>query len=132
MFLCLVVSFTKNINEVSIKINGSTVFQVNKRKKPIISLSKEESTFEIDSVSSMLHLVSFVQTEQSFSIANGPSINLIHINVTAKVNIDEEYHNQIRRILKKSFPPTIRIQILYTPNEVGQLEIPPHILIDLL
>jgi hypothetical protein len=44
---------------------------------------------------------------------------MIHINVEATVHIDEEFHSQIRRILKKDFPPTIRIQLLHAPNNVS-------------
>jgi hypothetical protein len=78
-------------------------------------------TFQINSISNMLDLDSFEQAEQTFSIAGGPSITLIHINVTAKVQINEEYNNQITRILKKSFPSTIRIQLLYVPSNVSLL-----------
>jgi hypothetical protein len=119
IFLYIVLSFTSNINEVSIKINGSTIFQVNKKKQQIVSLNSATSTFEINSISNMLRLDTFEQTEQTFSIANGPSITMIHINVEATVHIDEEFHSQIRRILKKDFPPTIRIQLLHAPNNVS-------------
>ncbi|CAF1223483.1 unnamed protein product [Rotaria sp. Silwood1] len=113
-----VLSFTSHINEVKMKVNDLTVFQVNKKKKQIVSLTKETSTFNIKSISNMLLLNSFVQTEQTFSIANGPSITLMHIDVNAKLNIDEEFHNQIRRILKKSLPSNVRIQLLYAPSDV--------------
>ncbi|CAF2928774.1 unnamed protein product [Rotaria sp. Silwood2] len=111
-------SFTTHINEISIKINGSIVFQVNKKKKKIVSLTEETSTFNIKSISNMLLLNSFIQTEQTFSIANGPSMTLIHIDVNAKLNIDEEFHNQIRPILKKSLPSNMRIQLLYTSSDI--------------
>jgi len=66
----------------------------------------------------MLHFDSFIQTEQIFSIDHGPSITLNHISVDATLIIDENYHNHIRRILKKSLPPNIQIQLLYAPNHV--------------
>jgi hypothetical protein len=66
----------------------------------------------------MLSLHSFVQTEQIFSIEHGPSITLNHVSVEATLIIDETFHNHIRRILKKSLPPSVQIQLLYAPNNV--------------
>ncbi|CAF1395759.1 unnamed protein product [Rotaria sp. Silwood1] len=84
---------------------------------------RKTSTFKIKSISNMLLLNSFVSTAQTFSIANGPSMTLIHIDVIAKLNIDEEFHNQIKRILKKSLPSNVRIQLLYVPtNTISELQ----------
>lgn len=66
----------------------------------------------------MLRLDTLTQTEQIFSIDHGPSIALNHVSVDAALIIDENYHDHIRRILKKSLPPSIQIQLLYTPHQV--------------
>ena len=71
------------------------------------------------SMSNMLSLESFVQSEQTFTIANGLSMTLNHITVDARVTIDEEFHNHIRGIMKKSLPPNIQIQLLFAPNNVN-------------
>ncbi|UJR22115.1 hypothetical protein I4U23_025179 [Adineta vaga] len=112
-----VLSFTKYINELIIKINQKTIFKVTKTKKPIPS-SKSRSQFKTNSIHNMLRLDTFIQTEQIFSIDHGPSITLNHISVDATLIIDENYHNHIRRILKKSLPSNVQIQLLYTPNDV--------------
>jgi hypothetical protein len=117
-FVYVVLSFSKHINELNIKINDLSAFQVNKKKKNISPIS-ELSTYNCDSISNMLNLNSFVQTKQKFSITNGPSINLIHVGVQATLKIDEDFHNQIKRILKKSFPATVQIQLLFAPNNVS-------------
>ncbi len=112
-------TFTTHVNEIAIKMNDKIVFQVKKSRKHGISLTREESTFNIDSASNMFSLDSFTQTEQIFSIINGLSITLIHVNVEATVNIDQDFRQHMKRILKKDFPPIIRIQLLYIPNEVS-------------
>ncbi|CAF1432853.1 unnamed protein product [Rotaria sordida] len=112
-----VLSFTKHINELIIKINQKTIFKVTKSKKPITS-TKSNSQFKKNSIHNMLRLDSLIQTEQIFSIDHGPSITLNHISVDATLIIDENYHNHIRRILKKSLPPNVQIQLLYTPNNI--------------
>ena len=122
--LSIVLTFANYIDEVCIKINESLVFRVNKRKKPVISLTRESSAFQINSLSNLLVLDSYLQTEQTFSIEAGPSITLMHIDVRATVNIDDDFREQIKRILKKDFPPVIRIQLLYVPDHVSGLSIP--------
>jgi hypothetical protein len=112
-----VLSFTKYINELVIKINQKIIFKVTKTKKSIPS-SKSNSQFKKNSIHNMLRLDSFLQTEQIFSIDHGPSITLNHISVDATLIIDETYHNHIRRILKKSLPPTVQIQLLYAPSQI--------------
>ncbi|CAF3997273.1 unnamed protein product [Rotaria sp. Silwood2] len=112
-----VLSFTKYINELIIKINQKTIFKVTKTRKPISS-TKSNSQFKKNSIHNMLRLDSLNQTEQIFSIDHGPSITLNHISVDATLIIDENYHNHIRRILKKSLPPNVQIQLLYTPNNI--------------
>lgn len=114
----LVLSFTKYITELVIKINQKIIFKVTKTKK-LIPTTKSNSQFKKNSIHNMLHLDSFSQTEQMFSIDHGPSITLNHISVDATLIIDETYHNHIRRILKKSLPPNVQIQLLYAPNHVN-------------
>lgn len=119
--LHIVLSFTTHIADISIKINNSTTFHVNKKKKTMNSSTNRLLAFNLRSISNMLHLNSFVQSEQIYSIDNGPSITLIHVDVHAKLNIDDEFHNQIKYLIKKSLPPTIRIQLLYVPNNVNRI-----------
>ena len=49
----------------------------------------------------MLSLNSFVQTEQTFTITDGSSLTLNHVTVDAGVTIDNEFHSNIQRIMKK-------------------------------
>jgi len=110
-------SFTKYINELVLKINQKIIFKVTKTKKSIPS-TKSNSQFKKNSIHNMLRLDSLIQTEQTFSIEHVLSITLNHISVDATLIIDETYHNHIRRILKKSLPPNVQIQLLYAPNQV--------------
>ncbi|CAF4953990.1 unnamed protein product, partial [Rotaria sp. Silwood1] len=112
-----VLSFTKYINELVIKINQKIIFKVTKTRKSISSI-KSNVQFKKNSIHNMLHFDSLIQTEQIFSIDHGPSIILNHISVDATLIIDENYHNHIRRILKKSLPSNVQIQLLYTPNNI--------------
>ena len=112
-----VLSFTKYINELVIKINQHTIFKVTKSKKAIAP-AKSHSQFKKNSIHNMLRLDALTQTEQTFSIDHGPSITLNHISVDATLILDEAFHNHIRRILKKSLPPNVQIQLLYTPNSI--------------
>ncbi|CAF1417698.1 unnamed protein product [Adineta steineri] len=112
-----VLSFTKYINELIIKINQKIIFKVTKTKKKIPS-TKSNLQFKKNSIHNMLRLDTFIQTEQTFSIDHGPSITLNHISVDATLIIDDNYHNHIRRILKKSLPPCVQIQLLYAPNNI--------------
>lgn len=114
--IILVLSFTKYINELVIKINEKVMFKVTKTKRAIAS----NAQFKRNSIHNMLRLDSLTQTEQTFSIDHGPSITLNHVSVDATLIIDETYHDHIRRILKKSLPPNIQIQLLYTPNQVNE------------
>lgn len=115
-----VLSFTKYINELILKINGVIVFQVNKIKKPLSSTKLSLATKRINASNAynLLRFVSFIQTEQTFSIHNGPSITLNHIDVQAELVIDKEFHEQIRNVLKKSLPSIIHIQFLFPSNQV--------------
>ena len=114
-----VLSFTKYINELVIKINDQVIFKVTKTKRTIPS-SKSNTQFKRNSIHNMLRLDTLTQTEQIFSIDRGPSIALNHVSVDATLIIDEKYHEHIRRILKKSLPPSIQIQLLYTPHQVNK------------
>ncbi|CAF2611191.1 unnamed protein product [Rotaria sp. Silwood2] len=117
-----VLSFTKYINQLIIKINGLTVFQVNKIKKPLLStkLSLAAKRINSNNAHNILHFNSFAQTEQTFSIENGPSITLNHIDVQAELTIDKDFHEQIRNVLKKSLPSIVHIQFLFPSNNILQ------------
>jgi hypothetical protein len=123
ILLRIVLAFTKYIDEILIKINGFTVFQVNKRKKVMPFMPGTGPFTRQPSMSGMLNLESFVQSEQTFTIANGLSMTLNHVAVDARVTIDEEFHNHIRRIMKKSLPPNIQIQLLFASNTVNMGEL---------
>ncbi|CAF4281347.1 unnamed protein product, partial [Rotaria sordida] len=75
-----VLSFTKYINELIIKINQKIIFKVTKTRKPISS-TKSNLQFKKNSIHNMLRFDSLIQTEQIFSIDHGPSITLNHISV---------------------------------------------------
>ncbi|CAF3429660.1 unnamed protein product [Rotaria socialis] len=115
-----VLSFTKFIDELIIKINGHIVFQVNKTKKSLVStkLSLAAKRINKNTEHNLLRFNSFNQTEQEFSIQNGPSITLNHIDVQAQLTIDKEFHEQIRNVLKKSLPSTVHIQFLFPSNNI--------------
>jgi len=115
-----VLSFTKYINELVIQINDLVVFKVNKTKKEIQStkLSLAPKRFNSNTEHNLLRLLSFKQTEQIFTINNGSSITLFHIDVQAQVIIDQEFHIQIERVIKKCLPSTIHIQFLFPSNNV--------------
>ncbi|CAF4854390.1 unnamed protein product [Rotaria sp. Silwood1] len=117
-----VLSFTKYINELIIKINGNIVFQVNKTKTPLLStkLSLAAKRLNSNNVHNLLRFNSFTQTEQKFSIENGPSITLNHIDVQAELTIDKDFHKQIRNVLKKSLPSIVHIQFLFPSNNILQ------------
>ena len=66
----------------------------------------------------ILQLNSFIHSEQTVSIVNGPSLTLDHISVDAKVTIDESLYEMIRRTLKKSLPSVVSIQLLYASDTV--------------
>ncbi|CAF1527188.1 unnamed protein product [Adineta steineri] len=66
----------------------------------------------------MLSFNSYEQTTQTFNIMNGPSITLNHVSVQASVHIDDSFHQEIRQILKKDLPTTVRITLLFTPNTI--------------
>jgi hypothetical protein len=67
----------------------------------------------------MLHFRSFIHTDQRYEIADGPSITLDYIDVTMTVNIDEELHDQIRAVIRKSLPSTIHIKVLIPSKDVN-------------
>ncbi|CAF2700718.1 unnamed protein product [Rotaria sp. Silwood2] len=113
-----VLSFTKYINEILIKINGCTIFQVSKTMKIVPSIRSTLPFKNTPSMSNMLIFNSFIQTEQTFSIANASSLTLNHVSVNAQVTIGEEFHYQIQRIMKKSLPSNVRIQLLFAPDNL--------------
>ncbi|CAF3497440.1 unnamed protein product [Adineta steineri] len=119
-----VLSFTKYINELIIKINGFIIFKVNKTSKEIPStkLSLASKRMNSNGEHNLLHFNSFLQTEQRFTIENGPSITLNHIDVQANVIIDKDFHKQIQKVLKKDLPSTIHIQFLFPSNNIFEEE----------
>ncbi|CAF3536801.1 unnamed protein product [Rotaria socialis] len=113
-----VLSFTKYINEISVKINGDMVFNVKKTKVLIPSAQGKAQFKKQSSVHSILNLNRFEESEQTFSITNGPSLTLRHIAVDAAVTINEKLHSQIQHTMKKRLPSNIQIQILYASNDL--------------
>ncbi|UJR18092.1 hypothetical protein I4U23_004992 [Adineta vaga] len=118
IYFTKVLSFTKYINELIIKINGFTVFEIHKTTTNMPSISGILPFQKQSSINNMLLLKSFVQTEKTFTITNNSAITLNHITVDAQVTIDEEFHNHIRRIIKKSLPPNIQIQFLFASSSL--------------
>jgi hypothetical protein len=116
-----VLSFTKYINELIIKINDSIIFKVNKKTKLLESnkFLLAPKQFNLNNEYNLLHFNSFKQTEQIFIIENGPQITLFHIDVQASIIIDKQFKLQIEQVLKKSLPSTIHIQFLFPSNNVG-------------
>jgi len=116
-----VLSFTKYINELIIKINDSIIFKVNKKTKLLESnkLLLAPKQFNLNNEYNLLHFNSFKQTEQIFIIENGPQITLFHIDVQASIIIDKQFKLQIEQVLKKNLPSTIHIQFLFPSNNVN-------------
>ncbi|CAF1073633.1 unnamed protein product [Rotaria sordida] len=119
-----VLAFTKYINELIIKINGTIVFQANKTRKTLSSTKLSTGAKKINSNNehNLLRLKSLVQTEETFSIVNNSSITLNHIDVEAEVIIDKGFHKQIQDVLKKSLPSTIHIEFLFPSNNIFEDE----------
>jgi hypothetical protein len=114
-----VLSFTKHVNELTIKINSSTIFGISKTKKPI-SMPKDNLKFDINRSSrNMLRFNSFAHNKQTFTITNGPSLTLNHICVKASVSINNAFQEHVRQILKKKLPSTIFIELLFASNSVS-------------
>ncbi|CAF3521260.1 unnamed protein product [Adineta steineri] len=113
-YFAKVLSFTRHIVNLVITINSLTVFHISKKKYENPSI-QNTFTFEPQpSINHMLHINSFVVTEQIITIDNTASIVLGHITVEASVNVDQQFHNYIERILKR-FPSTVKIQLLFVP-----------------
>jgi len=115
--LFLVLSFTKHINELTITVDGETVFKVKKLHKSIPS-SRITLTFK-DIHTEIFRFKSFVHNEQIYKIAHGPSITLDYIDVEMSVNIEKELHSEIRNIIQKNLPPTIHIKFLFPSRNVN-------------
>jgi hypothetical protein len=114
--LFLVLSFTKHINELTITVDGETVFKVKKIHKSIPSSQTTLAFKDIDT--EMFRFKSFIHTEQIYKIVHGPSITLDYIDVEMSVNIEKELHNEIRNIIQKNLPPTIHIKFLFPSRNV--------------
>jgi hypothetical protein len=120
-FYFIVLSFTKHINEISIKINDSIVFQANKSKK-LVPSTKTTLTFKKPypaNDKTMIRINSSIHTEQTFTIDHGPSITLNHVDVEASINMDKNLHDKLQQSLKKNLPSTIHIQLLFPSNNVS-------------
>ena len=109
-----VLSFTKHINELIIQINNVVVFQVMKTRKSLPS-PRMHTNHELN----FLRFKSFVQTEQTFRIIDGPMLTLNHLDVEAAVMIDEDFHRQIESVLKKRLPSTIHLEFLFPSTNVS-------------
>lgn len=114
----LVLSFTTHINKLVISINGISLFQVEKTRA-VLPVFKKLIQFKETSKNQILQLNSFIHSEQTIDIANGPSITLGHVSVAAKVVITEDLHERIKATIKKRLPSNITIQILYAPEKVS-------------
>ncbi|CAF1131373.1 unnamed protein product [Adineta steineri] len=113
-YFAKVLSFTRHIVNLVITINSLTVFQVSKKKYDNPSIQNTFTFKPQSSIHHMLHINSFVVTEQIITIDNTASIVLGHITVEASVNVDQQFHNYIERTLKR-LPSSIKIQILFVP-----------------
>jgi hypothetical protein len=118
-----VLSFTKYINELTITINGETIFQVKKSQKVKPSsqttLTCKESNLTNPNSTQMLLCNSIVHAEQRYKIAHGPSITLDYLDVVMTVNIDKEFHDKIRDVIRKRLPSTIHIKLLFPSKHVS-------------
>lgn len=119
-FFTKVLSFTKYLNELIIQINGQIVFQVKKTIKPLENnkLLTAGKLLNENLDHNLLVFQSFKQTEQMFKIENGPSIELFHFDVQAKVQLEKQFQKQIEQVIKKSLPSTIQFQFLFPSNNV--------------
>ncbi|CAF1416514.1 unnamed protein product, partial [Didymodactylos carnosus] len=106
------------IDLTQLKVYFTKVFEVKKTKTRLPSIKGMSPFKKQGSITNMLSLNSFVQTEQTFTINNGSSLTLNHVTVDAVVTIDENFHDRMRRILKKSLPSNVPIQLLYAPNNL--------------
>lgn len=114
----IVLSFTKHVNRLSIKINDQTIFEVTKTIQSA-ALNEKISQFELPSVHGMFILNSFEHIKQEIKITNGPSVVLRHIAVQAKVVMNATLRGNIRQILKKDLPSNVPIQLLLAPSSVS-------------
>ncbi|CAF1595404.1 unnamed protein product [Rotaria magnacalcarata] len=110
-------SFTRNMMTLDIKVNQLLVFQMSKTKSNTSSILNPFTFKPHRSIHNMLLLDSFVFTEQTFAITNGPSITLGHIAIEAHLNIDQQLRNYFQRILK-TLPSTVQIQLLFVPTKI--------------
>lgn len=113
-----VLSFTKYLSELIIRMNDTIVFHVTKTRK---SSPMNVAGLETNAVGEhhFLRFQSCVQTEQTFHIINGPSMTLNHLDVEATVVIDEELHRHIENVLKKSLPSLIHLEFLFPSIDVS-------------
>lgn len=116
-----VLSFTKYINELIIRINDAVVFHVTKTRKssPTTPLNLTEIKTNAEDEHPLLCFQSSVQTEQTFHIINGPSMTLNHLDVEATVVIDDELNRHIENVLKKRLPSLIHLEFLYPSIDVS-------------
>lgn len=102
---------------MTISINGEKCFTVNKTRK-LLPINSSAPAFKMcSSINKMLLLKSLNHTEQCFRTTEG-SLTLNHVSVDTEVTVDDEYQEQIHRIMKKRLPSKIQIQLLYAPAQV--------------
>lgn len=126
-FFTKVLSFTKYLQQIIIQINGKNIFQVNKTIEPLNThkLINANHLLNENNDHQLLHFTSLQQTQQTFNILNGPSIDLIHFHVQANIRLDQQFQKQIEQIIKKSLPSTIQIQFLVPSNDVTSIPLSP-------
>ena len=89
-----------------------------KKTKKLLPVNYGTPSFKIcSSLNEMFILKSQTQTEQCFSTTEG-SLTLNHVSVDIEVNVEDDYQEQIHRILKKRLPLKLQIQLLYAPAKV--------------
>ncbi|UJR29713.1 hypothetical protein I4U23_017262 [Adineta vaga] len=119
-----VLSFTKYLNKLIIKINNEIIFEIN---KTIELITKNKLSANIQRLNAsddfqFIHFDSLKQTEQTFTILNQSSITLNHIDVIANIHLDKQFQKQMENVLKKSLPNQIHIQFLFPSNQIFQEE----------
>ncbi|CAF4189080.1 unnamed protein product [Adineta steineri] len=113
-YFAKVLLFTRHIVNLVITINSLTVFHISKKKYDNPSIQNTFTFEPQSSINHMLHINSFLITEQIITIDNTASIVLGHITVEASVNVDQQFHHHIKRTMKR-FPSTVKIQLLFVP-----------------
>ncbi|CAF2972551.1 unnamed protein product [Rotaria sp. Silwood2] len=117
-YFARVLSFTRHIVNLVIKINSVTVFKISKTQSIVPSIQGMLAFKPQSSMNNILSLDSLVHTKQTFTIRNGPSITLGHVTLEAQLTVNKQLYNTIQEILKKPLPSIVHIQILFVPTNV--------------